>query len=52
MIEARESASKQNHGRGFGPIAVKYSEDQVTRYKGGDIGWVNKNRPIVGIKNS
>jgi hypothetical protein len=45
MIEARESASKQNHGRGFGPIAVKYSEDQVTRYKGGDIGWVNKNRP-------
>lgn len=44
MIQARESAEKQTHGRGFGPIAVKYSEDQVSRYKGGDIGWVYENR--------
>ena len=25
---------------GFGPAAAEYSEDQLTRYKGGDIGWI------------
>jgi parvulin-like peptidyl-prolyl isomerase len=44
MIEAREQAINQRHGRGFGPIAVQYSEDQVSRYKGGDIGWLYENR--------
>jgi len=44
MIEARESAMKQTKGRGFGSVAVRYSEDQVSRYKGGDIGWVYENR--------
>jgi len=27
--------------RGFGALAVTYSEDPVTRYKGGDFGWVS-----------
>jgi len=25
--------------KGFGPVAAGYSEDQVTRYRGGDAGW-------------
>lgn len=25
---------------GFGPIALDYSDDQLTRYRGGDAGWV------------
>jgi parvulin-like peptidyl-prolyl isomerase len=25
---------------GFGPLAVDYSDDQVTRYRGGDLGWL------------
>ena len=26
---------------GFGAVAVDYSEDQVSRYRGGDIGWLD-----------
>ena len=29
---------------GFGPLAIAYSEDQATRYKGGDVGWVEAAR--------
>lgn len=25
---------------GFGAVAVDYSEDQITRYRGGDLGWI------------
>jgi len=25
----------------FGGVAVKYSDDQATRYRGGDVGWLN-----------
>ncbi|MCW1922134.1 peptidyl-prolyl cis-trans isomerase [Luteolibacter arcticus] len=25
---------------GFGPVSVQHSEDQVTRYRGGDVGWI------------
>jgi len=44
MFEARKKASQISNVRGFGPVAVQYSEDQVTRYKGGDIGWVYENQ--------
>lgn len=27
--------------RHFGYLAAKYSDDQATRYKGGDMGWIN-----------
>ena len=30
--------------KGFGALAIEYSEDQATRYKGGDIGWVEAGR--------
>jgi len=26
----------------FGAIAIKYSDDQATRYRGGDIGWIQE----------
>lgn len=29
---------------GFGPLSVEYSEDQESRYRGGEIGWVEQER--------
>ncbi|MCI5223821.1 MAG: peptidyl-prolyl cis-trans isomerase [Candidatus Electrothrix sp. AR4] len=29
----------------FGRVAVTYSDDQVSRYRGGDSGWLNMNAP-------
>ncbi|MCP4344461.1 MAG: hypothetical protein GY795_02920 [Desulfobacterales bacterium] len=42
MSEAREKALVLTGEKGFGKLAISFSEDQVTRYKGGDLGWVNK----------
>ncbi|MBF0450379.1 MAG: peptidyl-prolyl cis-trans isomerase [Candidatus Magnetomorum sp.] len=44
MNEALNKAKQPVSGRGFGRISVQYSEDQVSRYKGGDIGWLYENR--------
>jgi len=44
MVEAREKALKSSDGPGFGSLAIEYSEDQATRYKGGDIGWIEEGR--------
>lgn len=30
--------------RGFGALAIEYSEDQPTRYRGGDLGWLTAGR--------
>jgi hypothetical protein len=46
MVEARAKVlADPPRGRGpanngFGAFAVEYSDDQVSRYKGGDIGWL------------
>lgn len=43
LVEAREKAGsveKNEVLRGFGALAVEYSDDQSTRYRGGDIGWI------------
>lgn len=43
LTEARYKALQQTNapsGRGFGALAVEYSDDQLTRYKGGDTGWL------------
>lgn len=45
MEEARVRAMDlPADSRGFGALAVEYSEDQPTRYRGGDIGWVEVDR--------
>jgi len=42
---ARAEALEQAHGTpSFGAIAVKYSDDQATRYRGGDIGWIQEKK--------
>ena len=45
MKEARERVVADQPERGFGKFAISYSEDQSTRYKGGDIGWIVEGRP-------
>lgn len=44
MNEVREKALNIQDKWGFGSLAVTYSEDQATRYKGGDIGWVEEGK--------
>lgn len=45
LAEAREKAqSLSQDERGFGALAIRYSEDQASRYKGGDIGWLAQGR--------
>jgi parvulin-like peptidyl-prolyl isomerase len=47
LNEARNQALETRGRRGFGSLAIKYSEDPVSQYKGGVIGWVEhkKNPP-------
>ncbi|HEU0012014.1 MAG TPA: peptidylprolyl isomerase [Verrucomicrobiae bacterium] len=41
--EARaESLALTDGTQGFGKVAVAYSEDQASRYKGGDVGWFDE----------
>ncbi len=42
IVEVRKKALDLQAERGFGSLAVNYSDDQTTRYKGGDIGWVEE----------
>ena len=48
LAEARTKALAQATNdpaaRGFGALAVEYSEDQTTRYRGGDTGWIQAGR--------
>src|SRR5206468_7068071 len=37
-----ESLALTNGGPGFGKVAAAYSEDQASRYKGGDEGWFDE----------
>lgn len=43
-VKALELIQSNPAIRGFGPLAIEYSEDQPTRYRGGDIGWVDERR--------
>ncbi len=38
ILEAARELPADTHG--FGPLAVQYSDEQTTRYVGGDIGWL------------
>jgi parvulin-like peptidyl-prolyl isomerase len=45
ITDARKAALALPAGtRGFGAVAGDYSEDQVSRYKGGDVGWFDEGR--------
>jgi peptidyl-prolyl cis-trans isomerase C len=48
LAEARAKALEQTRrdpaARGFGALAVEYSEDPVTRYRGGDVGWLTEGK--------
>ncbi len=45
LSDARKKAEEMPpEVRGFGPLAIEYSEDQASRYKGGDIGWLAEGR--------
>lgn len=42
---AREEALRQPGDEHFGAIAVHYSDDQASRYRGGEVGWVVEGQP-------
>ncbi len=42
-VAAAKSLKDFSHG--FGSIAMDYSEDQASRYRGGDIGWLDDGAP-------
>lgn len=45
LKEARErSLAQLAHESGFGELALRYSDDQASRYRGGDLGWVEVGR--------
>ena len=45
MAEARKAALALPPAvQGFGAVAVDYSEDQASRYRGGDVGWFDQGR--------
>jgi parvulin-like peptidyl-prolyl isomerase len=43
LEEARHATSAE----AFAAVVVRHSEDQATRYRGGDIGWLNSETPGV-----
>jgi len=46
MAEARKLAQALPPGtRGFGSVAAEYSDDQASRYRGGDVGWFDAGSP-------
>jgi len=42
---AREEALRQPGDEHFGALAVHYSDDQASRYRGGEVGWVVEGQP-------
>jgi len=42
MDEARALAAREVPAAAFGPLALEYSEDDVTRHRGGDAGWLDE----------
>jgi len=51
MAEARQKALAPDvaGSPGFGPLAISCSEDQATRYNGGVVGWVGRDRGHAGL---
>ena len=40
FLENREAVTQQGRLQGFGTIAADASEDTISRYRGGDLGWL------------
>jgi hypothetical protein len=40
-VQVRAEASAQDGDQHFGALAVRHSDDQATRYRGGDVGWLS-----------
>jgi parvulin-like peptidyl-prolyl isomerase len=40
--EVRQQALADGEASDFGALAVRHSDDQASRYRGGDIGWLSK----------
>jgi len=45
-------ASDEPVDRGFGALALDRSEHQATRYKGGDVGWIEASRPHAWLSRT
>jgi hypothetical protein len=46
--KAMELLQQKPETRGFGSVAIEFSEDQPTRYRGGDIGWIEEGKLAFG----
>lgn len=44
FVKNREAALQKGRMVGFGSIAADYSEDATSRYRGGDLGWLDASR--------
>ena len=42
---AREAALRQSESENFGALAAQHSDDQASRYRGGDLGWLVEGQP-------
>lgn len=58
LKEAKNIINKLNKGEDFAALAKKYSDDEGTKEKGGDLGWVSQGslvteyeKAIVSLKN-
>jgi peptidyl-prolyl cis-trans isomerase C len=47
MVEAEKATkSLTDFAHGFGAVAMNFSEDQASRYRGGDVGWFDASEPL------
>jgi parvulin-like peptidyl-prolyl isomerase len=44
-----EAAALKDFSKGFGALAMNYSEDQASRYRGGDAGWFDQGSTIFRL---
>lgn len=52
MMDARDVAASNSSDNGFGALSVSCSDDQASRYRGGDIGWIARNKETTRIPES
>ena len=45
FVKNRDAVTQKGRLTGFGTIAADHSEDTVSRYRGGDIGWFDAEKP-------